>query len=110
MHHLHFQDNTISKEDRAAKLRPLMNNLQRKFIKHGGFPEYLAIDESMIPYFGKHFAKQFTRGKSIWFGYKMLALCSNGGYLHSFDLYIGKKKKTKESILFQTLAQEEMLF
>ena len=92
MHHLHFQDNTISTEDRAAKLRPLMDNLQRKFIKHGGFPEYLAIEESMIPYFGKHFAKQFIRGKPIKFGYKMWALCSNGGYLHSFDLYMGKKE------------------
>ena len=55
-------------------------------------PEYLAIDESMIPYFGKHFAKQFIRGKPIRFGYKMWALCSNGGYLHSFDLYMGKKE------------------
>ena len=37
IHHLHFQENTISTEDRAAKLRPLMDNLKRKFRKHGGF-------------------------------------------------------------------------
>ena len=47
---LHFQDNTIPIEDRAAKLRPLMDNLKRKLMKNGEFPEYLAIDESMIPY------------------------------------------------------------
>ena len=46
----------------------------------------------MIPYFGKHFAKQFIRGKLIRFGYKIWVLCSNGGYLHSFDLYMGKKE------------------
>ena len=73
-------------------MRLLIDNLQRKFIKHRGFPEYLAIDESMIPYLEKHFAKQFIRGKPIRFGYKMWTLCSNGGYLHSFDLYMGKKE------------------
>ena len=46
----------------------------------------------MIPYFGKHFSKQVIRGKPIRFGYKMLALCSNGGYLHSSDIYMGKKE------------------
>ena len=46
----------------------------------------------MIPYFGKHFAKQFIRRKPIRFGYKMWMLCSNGGYLHSFDIYMGKKE------------------
>ena len=55
-------------------------------------PVYLAIDESMIPYFGKHFAKQVIRGKPIRFGYKMWTLCSNGGYLHSFNIYMGKKE------------------
>ena len=30
----------------------------------------IAIDESMVPYFGNHSAKQFTRGKPIRFGYK----------------------------------------
>ena len=44
----------------------------------------------MIPYFKKkHFAKQFIRGKPIRFGYKT---CSNREYLHSFDLYMGKKE------------------
>ena len=90
LHNLHFQDNTITTNDRAVKLRPLMDDLQKKFKKHGGFPEYLAVDESMIPYFGKHYAKQFISGKPIRFGYKMWALCSKGGYLHAFDLYIGK--------------------
>ena len=55
------------------------------------FPlEYLAVDESMIPYFGKHYTKKFIRGKPNCFGYKMWALCSKGDYLHSFDLYMGK--------------------
>lgn len=90
LHNLHFRDNTLPTNDRAAKLRPFLDHLQEKFIQHGGFPEHFAIDESMIPYFGKHFAKQFIRGKPIRFGFKMWALCSKGGYLHSFDLYLGK--------------------
>ena len=53
----------------------------------------------MIPYFGKHFAKQFIRGKPIRFGYKMWALCSNGGYLLLFDLYMGKKENEAINIV-----------
>ena len=51
----------------------------------------MAIDESMIPYFGKHYAKQFIRGKPIRFGFKMWAICSRNGYLHAFDMYMGKQ-------------------
>ena len=33
-----------------------------------------SIDESMIPYFGKHGTKQFICGKPIKFGFKVFAL------------------------------------
>nr|XP_040563529.1 piggyBac transposable element-derived protein 3-like [Lepeophtheirus salmonis]XP_040563530.1 piggyBac transposable element-derived protein 3-like [Lepeophtheirus salmonis] len=94
LHNIHFHDNTLETNDRASKLRPLIDHIQKKFIEHGGFPEHLAIDESMIPYFGKHFAKQFIRGRPIRFGYKMWAMCSKGGYLDGFDLYMGKNDET----------------
>lgn len=64
--------------------------MQEKFLEHGGLEEHMSIDESMIPYYGKHFAKQFIRGKPIRFGFKVWALCSKHGYMHSFDLYLGK--------------------
>lgn len=92
LHNLHLVDNSVSSSDRSYKLRPLFESLQNSFKEHGGLEEHLSIDESMIPYFGKHFAKQFIRGKPIRFGFKMWALCCKGGYLVSFDLYMGKNE------------------
>nr|XP_023018967.1 piggyBac transposable element-derived protein 3-like [Leptinotarsa decemlineata] len=53
-------------------------------------------DESMIPYYGKHHAKQYIKGKPIRFGYKNWALCSNTGYMVSFDIYTGKSTNEKQ--------------
>ena len=91
MHNIHFVDNTVNSSDRANKVRPLFEHMQQKFKKHCSVDENLSIDESMIPYYGKHYAKQFIRGKPIRFGFKMWALCSKGGYLHAFELYMGKR-------------------
>lgn len=91
LHNIHFSDNTVQSTDRAYKLRPLLTHLSKAFQYHGNLEEFLSIDESMIPYYGKHYAKQFIRGKPIRFGFKMWALCSKYGYLHAFDMYMGKQ-------------------
>lgn len=90
----HLNDNTvIDKEDRLYKLRPLITHLNQNFQKHGGLKENISIDESMIPYYGRHYAKQYIKGKPIRFGFKNWALCNNDGYLVSFDIYTGKSNK-----------------
>ena len=53
------------------------------------FLQYAMLDESMITYFERHGAKQFLRGKSIRFGYKMWCLCDRLGYLIQCDPYQG---------------------
>ena len=50
----------------------------------------LSIDESMVPYFGRHSCKQFIRGKPIRFGYKLWVLCSSSGMPYRVNLYEGK--------------------
>ncbi|KAL1239687.1 Chimeric ERCC6-PGBD3 protein [Trichinella pseudospiralis] len=47
---------------------------------HGMFHEKLSVDESIVPYYGRHAAKLFLKGKSIRFGYKVWLLCGNDGY------------------------------
>lgn len=44
----------------------------------------------MIPYFGRHSAKQFMRGKPIRFGFKIWCLNTRLGYLVQCDPYQGK--------------------
>ena len=57
---------------------------------------YLSIDEQMVPYFGRHSAKIFIRGKPIRFGYKNWILASSDGYSYKFGTYTGACK-TKDS-------------
>ena len=57
------------------------------------------IDESMIPYFGRHGAKQFISGKPIRFGYKMWALTTPSGYLSQIEPYQGARGRQKSHVL-----------
>lgn len=95
--HIHFSDNaTLVQEDRLYKIRPLIDKLAKNFRQHGGLREHLSIDESMVPYYGKHYAKQYIRGKPIRFGFKNWALCTNEGYMVGFDIYTGKNSSLEK--------------
>ncbi|KAI4455989.1 transposase is4 [Holotrichia oblita] len=50
----------------------------------------------MVPYYGIHYAKQYVRGKPIRFGFKNWALCSNEGYMVSFDIDTGKNSSLEK--------------
>lgn len=82
LHHLHI--------DKLYKLRPIIDDLNNNFVQHEGLEEHISIDESMIPYYMKHYAKQYIKGKPIRFGYKIWALCTNNGFIISFIVYTGK--------------------
>ncbi|XP_046806454.1 piggyBac transposable element-derived protein 3-like [Lucilia cuprina] len=87
---IHFaNNNNLDNSDKMAKLRPLFDILNRKFLQFGVWDEKLSIDEQMVPYFGRHSCKMFIRGKPIRFGYKFWCLCSSSGYLYSFIPYCG---------------------
>ena len=61
----------LGKNDKYAKLRPLINHLQRKFMEHYAPERNISHDEAMVEYFGKHSCKQAIRNKPIRFGYKI---------------------------------------
>ena len=85
----------------AAKLQPLTDNLQKNLKSMEDFlnsEQY--VDENMIPYFKKYFAKQFIQGKPCYVQKENICI-----YLIS----IWVKKKMKQSILLQILVYEEML-
>ncbi|GFT70827.1 hypothetical protein NPIL_227581, partial [Nephila pilipes] len=51
--------------------------------------QQLPVDESMVPYFGHHGYKQFIKGKTVKFGYRVWCLSTKLGYLMPFELYRG---------------------
>lgn len=95
--YLHVADNSNLQEgDKMAKLRPLIESLNKQFIKLAPMETNLSIDESMIPYFGRHGCKQFIRGKPIRFGFKAWVLAQKLGYCVSFDIYQGRDQRKSE--------------
>jgi hypothetical protein len=78
---LHLADNTqLHAADRFAKVRPLFSALNQRFLAMAPHERFHSIDEAMIPYFGRHPAKQFMRMKPNRFGYKVWSDCLPDGY------------------------------
>ena len=56
--------------DKFAKVRPLFNAIKAQCILNYQPIQHVSVDESMVPYFGKHGAKQYIHGEAIKFGFK----------------------------------------
>lgn len=90
--YLHLADNTqLDPNDRMAKVRPLLSMMNERCLNFFQKEQNLSIDESMVPYYGRHGAKQFIRGKPIRFGYKFWVLTTPLGYAVQFEPYQGAK-------------------
>lgn len=100
MSYFHAADNScLDQEDKFAKIRPFLNIVTKKFLLFGSVfgPDTISIDESMVPYFGRHPVKQFIRGKPIRWGYKAWVAATRLGYVFSLDFYQGKYRGDKQS-------------
>ena len=83
-------DENLDKTDRFAKILPLLDAINKLCVVHYRPEQHLSVDEFMVPYFGKHGAKQYIHGKPIKFGYKLWVLAKPLGYCVQFRSYAGK--------------------
>ncbi|KAJ6648805.1 PiggyBac transposable element-derived protein 3 [Pseudolycoriella hygida] len=99
MKSLHFaSESNLDQSDKYSKLRPIIEHLQKKFMKHFSPSEAIAHDEAMVEYFGRHGCKQAIRDKPIRFGYKIFCHNTPSGYLVAFDPYQGKTYQGDEDM------------
>lgn len=95
----HVMDNNkLEKGDKLGKISPIYKELSKNLQQFGIWHEKLSIDESMVPYYGRHSCKMFIRGKPIRFGFKVWMLCSSTGYPYAMDIYSGKKSESDNCI------------
>lgn len=87
---LHAADNQSLGSGKMSKIKPLYELLNQSLLMFGVLHENLSIDESMVPYFGRHPCKQFIRGKPIRFGYKCWVIASSCGLPYKVAVYEGK--------------------
>ena len=89
--YLHFADNAaLEQGNKVAKVQPPYTSLNEQLVEWGVFHELLSVDESMVPYFGKHSAKMYFKGKPIRFGYNIWCICGNDGFPYHLQIYTGK--------------------
>ncbi|KAK0061994.1 piggyBac transposable element-derived protein 3 [Biomphalaria pfeifferi] len=82
LRYFHPADNeNLPEGDRFGKVRTMLTMLNERWMLYRPQNKELSIDESMIPYFGRHGAKQHIHGKPIRFGFKMWALTTSTAYL-----------------------------
>lgn len=92
--YFHVCDNSLlDPKNKYAKVAPLNELMNKKFLQFGIFSHNLSIDEQMIAYYGRHSCKMFIKGKPIRFGYKYWCLTSTEGYLYQFIPYAGASEK-----------------
>ena len=91
---IHLADNcNLDSSDLYYKIRPYFEHLNKSFKEAIPLDQNLNVDESMVPYYGRHRTKQFIRGKPIRFGYKLWALTSSSGYVYHAEPYRGTSNK-----------------
>ena len=78
---------------KCAKIRPLTEKLNERFMKYRPTEKKADVDESMVPYFGSYGAssKQAMCQNLVRFGSNVWSLNYPSGYLLVFDVYQGSK-------------------
>ena len=102
---LHAANNQSLDSNKMAKIKPLYDLLNQSLLMFGVLHENLSIDESMVPYFGRHSCKQFIRGKPIRFGYKCWVIASSCGLPYKITIYEGKDETCKGPLGTRTVME-----
>ena len=80
-----------------AKVRPFISAINERCLTNFPNGENLSVDESMLPYFGKHGSKQRIANKPIRMGYKMWVMAESTGYVVQFEPYQGARHQSVRS-------------
>ena len=95
--YLHLTDNNaLNSSDKFAKVRPLLNAINKQCILNYQPTQHVAVDEFMGPYFGKHGTKHYTHSKPINVGFKLWVMATPLGCCIQFGLYAGKDSILQE--------------
>ncbi|KAG8239099.1 hypothetical protein J437_LFUL011707 [Ladona fulva] len=84
-----------TKTDRFTKVRPLDDLIFGKFQMTITPGESIVTDESMVPWRGRLFFRQYLPGKSHKYGIKCYKLCRPESYTYNLQVYAGKTETQK---------------
>lgn len=100
MSNIHFANNkSQDSKEKFAKVRPMLDHVNSACLANFQPEQVLSVDESMVPYFGRHSAKQYIHRKPIKFGYWQLDWATVSSSTHIRVLV----QQTKTSVLVDLL-------
>jgi len=104
LRNLHFTDNeNANLEDRAYKIRSIINHFNESFQKRLPPTRNQSIDEHMVTFKGHSVMKQYMPKKPIKWGFKFwMRSDAKSGYCYELDLYTGRKPEGSEYGLGET--------
>lgn len=96
--YLHFNDNESiiprgqEGHDRLAKVRPVINSIQKSFLENYSPHKENSVDEAMVPFKGRSSLKQYVPLKPVRRGFKIWVRADSiNGYICDFSVYTGKE-------------------
>ena len=88
---LHLADNdNFHNKERLAKVHPLIEMVNKNFWSNYVSERHVSINESIVPYYGRHRCKQYMQSKPVKSGYKLSIAATTYGYGTQFCPYVGK--------------------
>ena len=81
LQYLHLADNNnLNPSDKFSKVNPLFKMINESCLQNFIPEKDVSIDESMVPYYGRHGCKQYIQNKPVKFGYKLWVVATPLGY------------------------------
>ena len=99
LQYLHLADkNNLNPSDKFSKVNPLFKMINES-CRQNFIPERnVSIDESMVPYYGRHGCKQYIQNKPVKFGYKLWVAATPLGHAIQFYPYARKDDNYNKDI------------
>ena len=100
LRYLHLADNNnLNPSDKFSKVNPLLRMMNESCSENFIPEKSISIDESMLPYCGRHGCKQYIQNKPVKFGHKLWVAASPLDYGIHFYPYAGKDDNYNKDIV-----------
>lgn len=107
---MHFSDNiAYADQHKIYKVKPLYDMIVERFQNVYKPGAKVVIDETMIPFRGRIYFRQYIQGKSHKYGLKIFKLCNPDGYTWNLEVYCGKGEKYQNLGITDSLCVRLML-
>ena len=98
MRFFHFGNEPQKPDDRLAKVRFLINQLNNTMPEIYAPHKELSLDESMMLWRGRLVFRQYIKNKRHKYGVKFIELCTDDGLVLKIQIYYGTKFPDTESL------------